>query len=490
MAGRTGVAGRPPVANLNNRVGAGNFRSFGNTRVGGINGPNAIGGINGPNAVTGANRLNNLNRGVIANRGNVVNRDLGLTRANFLGNRTNLNVNRFNNVNGNFGGRGFNRGFNNGWRSPYYGYHRGWLNGYWGGFYPWSYGYGFGYPFGYGFGYPYGYGYGGWGLGTGFGYGLGWGLSNWLYGSALYGYGYSPYYNPYYYSSPTVAVVPYDYSQPINTVSPAPSEALTDEALSLFDSARGAFKQGNYEQALQQANQALEKTPNDTALHEFRALCLFALGRYDEAASTLYAVLSVGPGWDWTTLIGLYSSRDEYTTQLRALESYCREHPQSATARFVLAYQYLTEGYPDAAATTLRKIVELKPNDTLAAKLLEQLEAAEKSKSGEAPAPAPVPTNTAVPEGASISGTWKADPTPDTSVALTIEPGGPFTWEVTQKGQAQKFAGTSTFGGGVLTLAQDNGTVLVGRVSWSDPTHMTFRLVGEGPSDPGLSFSK
>ena len=79
---------------------------------------------------------------------------------------------------------------------------------------------------------------------------------------------------------------------------------------------------------------------------------------------------------------------------------------------------------------------------------------------------------------------------PDTSIVLTIQPGGAFTWQVTQKGQTQQFAGVSTFGGGVLTLAQDNGTVLVGRVSWKDPDHMTFRVIGDGPTDPGLSFSK
>ena len=41
--------------------------------------------------------------------------------------------------------------------------------------------------------------------------------------------------------------------------------------------------------------------PNDASLHEFRALVLFALGQYEQAAATLYAVLSNGPGWDWTT---------------------------------------------------------------------------------------------------------------------------------------------------------------------------------------------
>ncbi len=97
------------------------------------------------------------------------------------------------------------------------------------------------------------------------------------------------------------------------------------------------------------------------------------LGRYDEAAATLYAVLSVGPGWDWTTLISLYPGVDVYTTQLRALEDYCDTHSDAATARFVLAYHYLTEGHTDAAVSVLKQVVALKPNDTLSAKLLRQL---------------------------------------------------------------------------------------------------------------------
>ena len=89
--------------------------------------------------------------------------------------------------------------------------------------------------------------------------------------------------------------------------------------------------------------------PNDPTLHEFRALTLFALKRYDEAAAPLYAVLSVGPGWDWTTLISLYADPETYTQQLRALESLLHPEPESAAAHFVLAYQYLTEEHAEAA---------------------------------------------------------------------------------------------------------------------------------------------
>jgi hypothetical protein len=156
----------------------------------------------------------------------------------------------------------------------------------------------------------------------------------------------------------------------------------------------------------------------------------------------------------------------------------------------VLAYHYLTEGYLDAAADFLKQVVALKPSDTLSAKLLEQLDAGRQNKSGTEPAPAPVPADTTPPEGATISGTWTAQSTPDTSITLTIQQGGAFLWQVTEKDQTRQFSGTATFGGGVLTLAQDKGPVLVGRVNWKDPTHMTFRVIGDGPANSGLSFSK
>ena len=73
---------------------------------------------------------------------------------------------------------------------------------------------------------------------------------------------------------------------------------------------------------------------------------------------------------------------------------------------------------------------------------------------------------------------------------VTIQPAGGFTWQVNQKGKTQSFAGSSTYGDGLLTLVQDKGPVLVGRVSWTDAGHITFRVVGDGPDDPGLSFSK
>jgi hypothetical protein len=174
----------------------------------------------------------------------------------------------------------------------------------------------------------------------------------------------------------------------------------------------------------------------------------------------------------------------------------------------VLAYLYLTQGHYDEAANQLRRVVALKPTDTLSAKLLDQLQAAKSQNPAGAtvdPHPGPeaappanlavpantdVPANTAVPQGASISGIWTAEPNADTKVALTIQAGGAFHWEVTQKGQTRQFSGTSSFGGGILTLVPDKTPPIVGRVGWTDPNHMTFRVIGDSPNAPGVSFAK
>jgi tetratricopeptide (TPR) repeat protein len=365
--------------------------------------------------------------------------------------------------------------------NAYGAYHTGWVHGFWNGHNDAAWGWRG----------PY---WGAWGFSAGLG--LGWGLASWGYGSSLYGLGYMPYANPYYYGGAGVGVgsgyvAPYDYSQPIDTVSAPADDSVANPALALFDAGRASFQQGDYADALRKTDQALTTLPSDTTLHEFRALCLFALGRYDESAATLYAVLAVGPGWDWTTLISLYPGVDVYTGQLRALEGYCDSHSDSATGRFVLAYHYLTQGHTDAAVGVLKQVVALNPKDTLSAKLLRQLDAPrDQPDTATAAASTPAPTDTTPPQGASIAGTWRANPAPDTSIALTVQPDGPFTWQTTLKGKTQQIAGTSTYGGGMLTLAQDKGPALVGRVSWADPSHMTFRIVGEGPDDPGLSFAK
>ena len=112
---------------------------------------------------------------------------------------------------------------------------------------------------------------------------------------------------------------------------PSPEQTVANQAVSTFDAARDAFKAGDYAKALELVDQAIKTMPNDPTLHEFRGQTLFALGRYDEAAAPLYAVLSTGPGWDWTTLISLYAGPETYSQQLRATKTIATQNPSSAS---------------------------------------------------------------------------------------------------------------------------------------------------------------
>jgi tetratricopeptide (TPR) repeat protein len=248
---------------------------------------------------------------------------------------------------------------------------------------------------------------------------------------------------------------------------------------------------------LELIDQAIRQTPNEAALHEFRGLALFALKRYDEAAAALYAVLAVGPGWDWPTLVGIYPDVSVYTGQLRALESYVNNNPASPSARLVLAYHYLTQGNTGAGLRQLKQVVALQPKDTLSAQLIQKLESTQSPGiigPAQATAPLAAPSRPAVPttlvkEGR-LEGTWTAKPDQDTTITLAFVDQDRFTWQVTHQGQSRELKGKRVYGSGILTLSQDQGAPMVGNIAWRDETHFTFKVPGADADDPGLSFSK
>ena len=324
---------------------------------------------------------------------------------------------------------------------------------------------------------------------------LGWGVGGYWAGAALsaipWSWGYYPYYNPYYGGS-YVAGSDFDYSQPIVVaqvpVAPAGASAgLTAEqgATPLFDAARNAFLQGNYATALAQADQAIALAPNETVLHEFRGLALFALGHYKEAAAADYAVLSAGPGWDWTTLSALYPNVDVYTAQLRALEQYAKSHPAESDARFLLAENYLTCGYTDAAAAQLKAVVQLDPKDQLSAQLLGSISAANTVQPA---APSQSAAQTKPADVASLVGNWTATRADSPTIKLALAGDGKFTWSLDQKGKPQQFSGTYTITDNLLVLKQGDNPLMAGQVASLTNNQFNFKLAGDNPSDPGLSF--
>jgi hypothetical protein len=371
---------------------------------------------------------------------------------------------------------------------------------------------------------------------------VGWGLSSWCIGSPFYGWGYGSYFNPY----ATALVVQQqpvlvggvvnqpllvasnadgaallDYTEPLAVDAPPPQDDVAAQASAQFDQARAAFKLGRYEEALEGVDRAIGLLPQDATLHEFRALALFALGRYEEAAAVIHAVLAVGPGWNWPTLIGLYPDIETYTNQLRALEVAGKQQADQPALRFLLAYHYITQGHAQDAATQLGKVVAMQPKDELSAQLLETLR--NSAPAGGQPAtvapadappegrpapfaaqPAPAELPSALPEPAAtpapvaepgpqfpLEGTWKATNPGGDPITLVVRPDQSFTWDFQEQNQPRQIAGTSSVGaGGLLTLAGASEGVLVGRITWTDADHFTFRLLNGPKGDAGLSFAR
>lgn len=505
--GGGGIANRPGGPSIGDRPGIGTRPGQGG---GGIQNPGIVtrpgqggGGIQRPgigdrpgidNRPDIGNRPGIENRPDIGNRPGIDNRP-GVD----IGNRPNIGNNVRNNVGNNIGNNfnnidinnnNFNN-FNNFANRPGSGYwHNSWHNG-------WYHGNG-----GYGWNNNwYDHPWAAWGAA---------GLGTWAVGSMYYDTGYYPYSNPYYEPSSTTVVVDspaINYAQPIVTTSVTEDAPPPDDAAANFEQAQNAFYQSNYPEALAKVEAALAKVPNDTALHEFRALTLFALKRYKEAAGNLYAVLAVAPGWDWTTMSGLYPSVSVYTDQLRALEEYARANPKSAEAHFLLAYQYMTAGHNDVAVAQLKQVIELQPSDQVSKQLLQLID----PQPTEAPQPGPTATapGAAAPgttasratapatpaadaksiDPATMHGAWKAT-TGGGTIEMTLNDDGAFTWKFTKADGAKQFDGKYELAGDTLVLNYNTGGAMVAKIAQLPGNKLKFQMIGGPPNDPGLTFAK
>jgi tetratricopeptide (TPR) repeat protein len=324
-----------------------------------------------------------------------------------------------------------------------------------------------------------------------------------------YSYGYS-YANPYYVPVESAQPV-YDYSQPIvidtynspsaeatSVADQTPTQQVVQEtpeqtaSYQLFDQARDAFMKEDYRSALQYDEQALRKSPKDPVLHEFNALCLFALGNYQRTAGVLNSLLAVAPGMDWTTMIALYPNVDVYTQQLRALETYCKQKPDDAAAQFVLAYHYLVAGHSEAAAEALKKVVAKQPGDAVAKQLLDALtpETIEQPADSSSPAPSATETSAAETPATDLVGKWKAERDGDV-FELTVDENGKFIWKATPKGkQPLTIDGNLTTTNDMLILESKDQGSMVGNVTPGGPNRFQFISTGGPPGDKGLMFKR
>jgi tetratricopeptide (TPR) repeat protein len=330
---------------------------------------------------------------------------------------------------------------------------------------------------------------------------VGWGL-----GSLTSGWGYgTSYYNPYYTQPVAAVAAPYDYSQPVVVNNYAAAEAAegdavtqvppetpaTEQATKLFDEGLAQFKAGDYRGALANFDAALAKLPGDPVVHEVRALTLFALGEYQQAAVALNSFLSSAPGMDWTTMSSLYGDTAAYTEQLRRLEQHCKANPNDAAAYFDLAYQYLVIGSQDAAVDALKVVVKNQPKDATAKRMLDALapQAAPSAPAATPPAPA---ANVAGAEGpqTDLVGAWRAKEG-DTTINLTITDDSQFSWKAVQGEKPPvELKGQLSSTSDEIALESAEHGAMTGSVKSLGPDKWQFALTGAPPSAPGLNFER
>jgi hypothetical protein len=315
------------------------------------------------------------------------------------------------------------------------------------------------------------------------------GLAAWGLGNLIYRTGYQFYSNPYCVRPLVVGTTTIDYSRPITVQQSAYERAfasdeakaalLRNKALEYFEAARRAFYSQDLNAAYENVNRAIALMPDDASMHEFRALVLFAAGRYPEAAEAVHAVLAVSPGWDWTTLSGLYPDTEIYTRQLQALAAYVRANPGEAGPRFLLAYHDITLGHIEESATQLQAVLKLDPNDRLAADLLDLISPEDE---------APNPTAGRAPTVAQLQGEWEAR-RPQGKIELDLKD-DQFSWDFDLDDNDDEFRGKFALAQDVLVLATPDGSQMVGRVNMLNDDEFTFRLIGGDEDDPGLVFER
>jgi tetratricopeptide (TPR) repeat protein len=312
------------------------------------------------------------------------------------------------------------------------------------------------------------------------------GATMWGLNAVAYGMGISDYYNPYYDTG-----YAYAYDQPITgdpsyeaSAEAAAADPASDPLTQTFNAARAAFAQDQFDEALRLTDEAMKQAPRDAALNEFRSLCLFAVGRYKESAAVIHAVLAAGPGWDWTTMIGLYSSPNVYTDQLRKLEAAANADTRSSETRFLLGYHYLTADHADAAVNVWRQVLEINPQDKLTADLVAMY-----SPKGDVPPATTVAAPGDLEQPAypleKLEGDWKATQG-DGQFAMHLDTDS-FTWSFTQGGAPQTMAGAYSVRGNNMVMQPDSGGTMIGTITLENDNTLVFAPVGQNQK---LTFTR
>ena len=165
-----------------------------------------------------------------------------------------------------------------------------------------------------------------------------------------------------------------------NTTTAAPNTftqttpATNDGTVDHLAKGEADFKAGQYQQAIADWKHGLIDEPQQAgALGLMIGQALFAQGQFEPAAGIIQAGMNHLPESQWGGVVSnhaqLYGSPQDFTNQLKALETARTATPDSPALRFLLGYEYGYLNYPNEAVKELDKAIQLNPKDPFAATL-------------------------------------------------------------------------------------------------------------------------
>jgi tetratricopeptide (TPR) repeat protein len=165
---------------------------------------------------------------------------------------------------------------------------------------------------------------------------------------------------------------------PATTPTPAASTTPAVNARTFTEQGEAAFKSGDYKGAVYAWRHAVVDDPQNPVLLMMMSQALFATGNFEEAAGAAQAGMKMLPKDKWGVVIAnhkeLYGSVQDYTTQLRALETAIRDKPNNPALRFLAGYHYAYLGFPKEAVDQMNKVLKIEPRDEMAKALRDEMQ--------------------------------------------------------------------------------------------------------------------
>ena len=89
-----------------------------------------------------------------------------------------------------------------------------------------------------------------------------------------------------------------------------------------------------------------------------------------------------------------------------------------------------------------------------------------------------------------LTGRWTATRPDGSTIVLNLGNDAKYDWNYTNNGQTHNFAGTFTIADNLLVLKQGDTPTMVGQVTLINNRQFNFKMPGDNPNDPGLTFNR